>query len=318
MTENMLFLTELKPEQEQKINNLGVHTFHREDLGEEIEPSDITILVGWDRELGPKLVNDPQTKLKWIHAISAGVDYLPLAEMAAKKILLTNSSGFHAEGISQSVLSYVLYFVRQLDTANENKQLHHWKPQSEQRPQVVKSFTYVVFGTGHIGQEIARLLKAFGATTIGINTTGHPVQYFDQTFPLDQLGPDVFKAEVLINALPLTDETHHYFNGDLFNQFDQIFLFSNVGRGPSVNTTDLLHALDTNQIEHAALDVFEEEPLPAASPLWDYPNVIVTPHMSGIVEHFTDAQFKLIWPNIQSFIQNGQLSINEVNLQKGY
>lgn len=318
MSENLLLISSLTPTQKQKIEQAGVAIFSPEDLGKKVAPADITILFGWDKEIGPKLLALPNSKLKWVHSISAGVDSLPLQEFAAKQIKLSNASGIHAQSISESVVAYILYFVRQLDLANQNKQKHHWAYKPELKAQTVDDFTYVVFGTGHIGQQIARLLKAFNATTIGVNTTGHPVNYFDQTVALDHLTDAVFNADVVINALPLTKETHYYFNQAFFNHFEQLFSFINIGRGPSVNTSDLIAALKADKVLHAGLDVFETEPLPEDNELWDLDQVVITPHTTGYISHFEDAQFKILWPNLQSFLQNQQLSVNEVKLDRGY
>lgn len=315
---NLLLLSEIKPSQETQFTSIGVTLFRPQDLNVTVDPAQINILYGWREPFGSQVLNAPGSQLEWVHAISAGVDYLPLAALTERQIKLTNASGIHATAISQSVLASILHFVRELDIAQVNKQTRHWADRDEQQPHVVADFNYAIFGTGHIGQQIARLLKAFGAHTIGVNTTGHSAPYFDETVAADALTNQVWQADVVVNVMPLTDATHHYFNQSRFNRFDPLFLFVNVGRGPVVDSTAVISAIKSGQIAHAALDVFETEPLPDDSPFWDLPNTLITPHNTGIINHFKQAQVSLFIPNLQQYLQDGTFKTNEVQLTKGY
>ncbi|WP_170999577.1 phosphoglycerate dehydrogenase [Paucilactobacillus kaifaensis] len=318
MSENLLAVSPINDDQVHLLTDLNVNVFKPEDLDVKIAAADITILYGWKPDIGNKLLNTSNSKLKWIHAISAGVDYLPLATIAKLRINLTNASGIHATSISQSVLAYVLHFVRGLDIARKNQEKHYWETNAETQAATISDYHYVVFGTGHIGQQIGRLLQAFGGHTLGVNTSGHPVKYFDETIALDQLDTSVWQSDVIINVLPLTDETHHFYDANFFNHFQNLFLFVNVGRGPSVDSDALITALKNGHVSHAALDVFETEPLPSNSPFWSIDNVLMTPHNTGVIRHFKKTQLELFLPNLHQFLQDGTFKYNQVDLTKGY
>lgn len=318
MTEKLLIIAHMDDSLFYNFTDYGVEVFKPSDLGQTVDPADITIAFGWNQTAGNQLLNAPNSKLKWIHAISAGVDTLPLAEFAKRNIILTNSSGIHATSIAQSVLAFILHFVRNIDVAMANKPKQHWPAIDEVKPHSMTDFTYTIFGTGHIGQEIARLIKAFGAKTIGINSTGHPVDYFDETLALEHLDDHIWQSDVIINVMPLNDHTRQFYNQQFFNHFNNLFLFVNVGRGPSVNSNDLISALQAGQVQHAALDVFETEPLPANSPFWRMDNVLVTPHSTGQISHFQRIQVELLLKNLPGFVKSGTISQNQVNLDKGY
>lgn len=318
MSENLLAMSPINADQVHLLTDLNVNVVTPQDLNKTLAPADVTILYGWKPDIGNQLLNTTNSKLKWIHSITAGVDSLPLATLAQKNILLTNASGIHANAISQSVIAYILHFVRSLDVAGKNKQEKYWQPATEAVPSTISDFQYVVFGTGHIGQQIGRLLQALGGHTIGVNTSGHPVKYFDETVALNQLDDRVWKADVIINVLPLTDETHHFYNADFFNQLKSLFLFVNVGRGSSVDSEALINSLNDGTVRHAALDVFETEPLAQTSPFWEMDNVVITPHNTGLVRHFKKAQLELFLPNLKQFLLDKTFKYNQIDLSKGY
>lgn len=318
MSENLLAISPINADQIHLLTDLDVQVIKPIELDDKVPAADITIMYGWKPEIGNKLLTTTNSKLKWIHAISAGVDYLPLATIAKLGIKLTNASGIHATSISQSVLAYVLHFVRGLDLARENQTNRYWESNAATNPATINDYHYVILGTGHIGQQIGRLLQAFGGQTLGVNTTGHPAKYFDETIALDQLDERVWQTDVIINVMPLTDQTRHFYDATFFNHFQNLFLFVNVGRGPSVDSTALINALNNGQVAHAALDVFETEPLPTDNPLWTMKNVILTPHNTGVIRHFKKAQLELFLPNLRQFLHDATFKYNQVDLTKGY
>ncbi|BAP85318.1 D-3-phosphoglycerate dehydrogenase [Paucilactobacillus hokkaidonensis JCM 18461] len=318
MSENLLAISPINDDQVHLLTDLDVNVFTPKELDQKISPADITIMYGWKQDISSKLLDATNSKLKWIHAISAGVDYLPLATLTKRGIKLTNASGIHATSISQSVLAYILHFVRGLDIAREHQIKHQWEKNADTNPATISDYKYVVFGTGHIGQQIGRLLQTLGGHTIGVNTTGHPAEYFDETIALNKIDDRVWHADVIINIMPLTDDTHHFYDSDFFAHFENLFLFVNVGRGPSVDSKALVAALEDGHVSHAALDVFETEPLPDDSPFWSMKNMIVTPHNTGVIRHFKKAQLELFMPNLKQYLQDGSFKYNQVDLIKGY
>ncbi len=144
----------------------------------------------------------------------------------------------------------------------------------------------LIIGTGHIGKMIAKKVKALDMICYGINTSGHPAEGMEKTFSLKQLQEVLPEVDFVVNILPLTEETTGLFDQHLFEHFDSKAVFINVGRGASVKTQDLIQALNKQQLSFAALDVFEEEPLPQDHPLWKMDNVLITSHIAGLTPDF--------------------------------
>ncbi|MFC6182372.1 NAD(P)-dependent oxidoreductase [Lactiplantibacillus daowaiensis] len=264
-----------------------------------------------------KLLATPQSQLKFLQVISAGVDYLPLAELAAHHVLVANTSGIHAAGISESVLGAMLTIDRGYQAAISNQN----GPRKWSLPQAPRSLAgqrLVVFGTGQIGQAIAAKAAVFDMTVVGVNTTGHAAPHFTTTVALAAVASVLATADVVVNALPLTPATTHYFNAARFAQMQQHPLLINIGRGPAVVTTDLVTALQTGRLSGAVLDVTDPEPLPADHPLWALPNVMITPHISGQRRHFRTVVFDIFKTNLDAWMATGKLARNQVDLQRGY
>lgn len=278
------------------------------------------IEVAWGLDATVKdILNQNDHRLKWIQSFSAGVDYFPKEQIASQNIMVTNTSGVHSVAIANTTLLYALFFNRDLNLALDMRNQKQWndKRNYNQLGLLTKK-RWLIFGTGHIGSEIAREVRLLGGTTVGVNHTGHSAENFDSTVSDTNYDSELKKADIVVNILPLTDETHHMFNADFFEKLDHLFLFINVGRGPSVNTADLIDALDSGRVEHAALDVFEEEPLPSSSPLWNYKQVLITPHNSSVSSEMLPGVKEVFLTNLKSFLKDGKPSEKIVDLSKGY
>ena len=147
---------------------------------------------------------------------------------------------------------------------------------------------------------------------------GRPAAGFEEVVTDANAHTAAQNADILINALPLTSATKHFYNSEFFSGLQNQPLFINIGRGASVDTPALGQALQTQQLRAAALDVVDPEPLPQDSPLWDMDNVLLTPHISGTVPHLRDQVFKIFNDNLQSLIASGQLASHQVDLSRGY
>lgn len=278
----------------------------------------IDIVLGWDPKVVPKILNLPTSRLKWIQAYSAGVDYYPLSRLAQKNILLSNVSGIHAEPIAENVIGMILGFYRGLHTAAINQSHQKWQLPTS-RPQVVTGKNLVIFGTGHIGTRIAELAQAFKMKVTGVNHSGHPADQFTNIIAIDQLNSQpVRDADIIVNTLPLTPQTKGLYNHTFFKLVQNRPLFISIGRGPSTVTDDLIAALQAGQLGGAALDVTDPEPLPENSPLWQMPNVIITPHISGLYQNYLKDAFDIFLKNLAQFEENGTLIKNQVDLKSGY
>ncbi|MFD1317927.1 NAD(P)-dependent oxidoreductase [Loigolactobacillus zhaoyuanensis] len=281
------------------------------------ELAQVDIIYGWG-EVGKKILAQPQHQVKWIQTISAGVDALPLAQLQQQHVLLSNTSGIHAESIAESVIGMLLMHVRGLQQSVAQQAQAQWHKLQHHQLTTLKGKKLLVYGTGHIGQRIAELAEAIGMKTSGVNRSGHPAAHFAATYTMDTATTALVQADVIVNVMPLTKTTENFFAADFFKQLQQQPIFVNVGRGLSVDTDALLNALQQQQLGFAALDVVAPEPLPAEHPLWRQENVLLMPHIAGIFDGYMGAANQIFVANLQEFLATGQLVQNQVELQRGY
>jgi len=178
--------------------------------------------------------------------------------------------------------------------------------------------TIGIIGVGDIGQETARLAKAFGMRVLGVRRSGEPTEHVDQMYSLEGLPQLLNESDYVVNALPLTEETYHYIGAKQFAQMKCNAFYINIGRGPTTDTEALLQALLSKQIAGAGLDVFEQEPLPADHPLWQMDNVILTPHSSGHTQYYGQRTLDIFLGNLHDYITKGKPTHNLVDLLKQY
>lgn len=309
-------LNDIKPEHLERLKELAPdHELVNRDDDFPIE--NIEIVYGWDKVKAEEAgLLETEGQLKWIQVASAGVDYMDLDTLKERSILLTNASGIHSVPIAESVIGMLLAYCRKIQQAVVDQSQHHWR--EDQRLIELSGKTIMIVGTGNIGKELGRLSKAFNMKTIGINRSGREVEYMDHIFRQPDMIDHLKKADVVVNILPLTSETKAFFDQKMFAEMKEGTLFVNVGRGPTVNTQDLIQALDDGKVSFAGLDVFETEPLPEDSPLWDRKDVLVTPHISGNAEHYNTRLFNIFEENIQAFVEGEELPRNLVDYDKSY
>ncbi len=315
MEEKIIYLDrEFREEFVDKIKSIAPNYTIKTSLSKEDLPR-VEISLGWNQEYQKELLASDH--LRWVHSISAGVDTLPLNAFAEKEILLSNGSGIHSESIAEHVMGIILGYSRGLFQAQRAQIAKKWLGSNVHYQSLEKQKVLIV-GTGKIGKMLAEKADNFGIECYGINTTGHHVEGFKQTYPLAELHKVVPEMTIIVNILPLTEETKGLFNKELFKEFNEQAMFINVGRGASLKTADLVDALNEERIAFAALDVFEEEPLPVNSPLWEMENVLITSHIAGLTPDFQNKLMKIFLENLQSYIENHELKVNHVALKKGY
>jgi phosphoglycerate dehydrogenase-like enzyme len=262
----------------------------------------------------PSLAELPEAK--WLHSFSAGVDKILTPEVRASPIHLTNSSGVHATPIAEHIVGFMLLFTRQFPQALRDQRAHEWR--KERALGEVKGARVLIVGMGEIGTETARLLHAFGAHVSALSRSAKQkpefVEHLASSDKLDELLPE---ADVVVITLPHTSETHHLFDAKKFALMKRSAVLINIGRGQIVNEPDLVAALQTGTIAGAGLDVFETEPLPKESALWDMEQVIITPHNSGLSHQYMNRAVELFCKNIRAYLMHEPLP-NEVDKQLGY
>lgn len=277
---------------------------------------DAEIIAGWKRSLQEYCLH-PESRLQWLQTWSAGIDSLPLEELASRNILLTSANGVHAYPISETIFALMLGLTRKIHTYVKNQQAKKWNHAGMNQEMHEK--TVGIIGVGSIGKEVAKIAKAFGMTVLGLRHSGKPEQYVDEMFTASQLDSLLPKCDYVVVTLPLTKETHHLFGTEQFNTMKSSAFFINIGRGEIVIEEELIAALQEGKIAGAGLDVFKKEPLNEDSPLWEMENVIITPHTSGSTEHYNNRVIEdILIPNLKDYVSQNEPSINLVDFSKGY
>jgi len=254
-------------------------------------------------------------RLKWIHATSAGVDALMFPELIDSEVVVTNARGIFDRTIAEYVLCTILMFAKDFPRSLRLQLERRWQHRDTER---AEGKQVLVVGAGSIGRQIARLVRAAGLNPHGVARTP---RYDDPDFIAvhgnEHLHEQLALADFVVIATPLTPQTEGLFDRKAFAAMRPSARLINIGRGPVVNTADLLAALENGDIAGAALDVFEEEPLPADHPLWDRDDVIMTPHMSGDFIGWHRALTDQFLENFDRW-HRGQDVFNQVDKKLGY
>lgn len=250
--------------------------------------------------------------LQWVHALGAGVDAFLFDRKWKMDVVLTRTVGSFGRKIGEYCLSYLLADLQRHDNFQHAQTQRQWLP-SQQK--LLHELNIVIFGTGTIGEEVAKMLSAFGVNVYGISRSGAANSHFNKVLPITEVHTVLPQADWVINTLPLTLITERLFERNLFC-YMQSAGFINVGRGASVDENALLEALEQGQVRRAVLDVFREEPLPENSPLWAHPNVVITPHISAVtgVDEAIEGLLAVLGE-----MDNGQEKVSQsVDVKRGY
>jgi phosphoglycerate dehydrogenase-like enzyme len=242
----------------------------------------------------------PPGRLRVIQTLSAGVDWL--AGRVPEHVLVCNARGVYDVPLAEWVVGAILAMQRGLVQARDAQQRHEW---DEIESPELSGRRVVILGLGSIGTAIAERLRPFGVEVVGVRRAAR-----DGVRALADLDEVLEEAEILVNILPLTSGTAGLLDARRLGLLPEGALLVNAGRGRTVDTAALVEELRAGRLR-AALDVHEEEPLPAAHPLWDLPNVLVSPHMAGDSPATTIRAFELAGDQVRRFAR-GEALINEV------
>jgi phosphoglycerate dehydrogenase-like enzyme len=253
-------------------------------------------------------------RLRWIQSISAGVEELASPTLPAHGVVLTNAAGVYDPGLAESVLGFLLSFSTRL---LEDARLRPGEWPADEIT-LLRGTTALVVGAGSIGTEVGRLLRAAGLHVRGVaRTPRRPDEIFEEIAGPDGMSSELARADHVVNVLPITDATRGLFDAAAFAAMRPHAVFVNIGRGATVDEAALIQALESGVIAGAALDVFAEEPLPAESPLWRMPNVLVSPHRAGDHERWAEDVVALFVDNLRRFVAGEPLR-NVVDVGLGY
>ena len=280
---------------------------------ETLKDAEILVTYGEDLDEGKIAVAE---KLEWIFVASAGVEKMPAQAIADRGIYVSNVRGIHKKPMAESILAHILSLKRGLPSIYEQQARGEWNKRI--RLTELNGSKALILGPGAIGREIGRILQAFEVHTIGINSSGEMADYMNETYAMRDLMKHLPKADIVISMLPSTPKTQALLGREHFEAMKDSAIFMNFGRGDLVDETVLVKALEDNLIAHAVLDVYMEEPLPAASPLWKMKNVTLSPHLSSHSSRYVERSLHIFKPSLQKWLAGERKLENEINILRGY
>jgi phosphoglycerate dehydrogenase-like enzyme len=276
--------------------------------------ADAEVVIGWHHLAAERCLQEG-TKLRWIQNWGAGVNHFPFELLAERGIVLTNTSGVHAFPIAETIFAMMLSFTRKLHTSIRQQIKQEWKPETLDE---IHGKTICIVGVGAIGKETAKLAKAFDMTVWGVTYSGKPVPNVDKIVDSSGLEDALSVSDFVVVTLPLTHETRHMIGENEFAAMKPTAMYINIGRGQTTDEKALIAALQNGIIAGAGLDVFEQEPLPADSPLWGMDNVIVSPHHAGATVRYDERAVDIFIRNLHDYSAGREPSLNRVDLSKQY
>jgi len=257
--------------------------------------------------------------VRWVHSLSAGVEKMLFPELIESDVPVTNARGVFKRSLAEFAVLGMLYHYKKVRLLVENQRAHKWDNFSVH---FTNERVMGVVGYGEIGRECAVLAKGIGVKVHAVRrnperSADDPI--LERVFKIEELHEMLAEIDVLVCAAPLTPETHHMISDAEFKAMKPTSLVINVGRGPVIDEAALVRALQNNEIGGAALDVFETEPLPESSPLWDMENVLISPHCTDrtVDPDWLDLSMQLFVANFYRY-EKGEALENVVDKKAGY
>ena len=276
---------------------------------------ELEVVFAWNFDRPTLLDVVPRApKLRWIQSISAGVEEFAKPVLAEHGVILTSAAGVYDPGLAESVLGFLLALSARI-VEDARLEPGSW-PSDGTR--LLRGTSALIVGAGSIGTETGRLLGAAGVGVRGVARTPRPPDdVFERIVGPDELHAELGKADHVVNVLPRTPGTERFFDAAAFTAMRPTAFFVNIGRGATVDEPALTEALESGLIAGAALDVFDVEPLPADSPLWRMPNVLISPHRAGDHDAWPRDVVALFADNLRRYLA-GEPMRNVVDLELGY
>ena len=276
----------------------------------------VEVLFFWRPEPGllePAWAN--ARSLRWIQSASAGVDSVLFPALADSDVVVTNARGIFDVPIAEYAIGLVIAFAKGFAAMFNDQRRREW---GYRWTEPVAGKHLLVVGPGPIGRAVGRAALPLG---MRVGAVGRTARSHDEVFgsvrAREELHQALGETDYVVDSMPLTEATRHLFGAAAFAAMKPSARFINLGRGATVDEPALIEALRSGAIAGAALDVFEEEPLATDSPLWDMPNVIVSPHMAGDVEGWEEEIVLLFADNLRRFIA-GEALLNVVDKRLGH
>ncbi|WP_336363461.1 D-2-hydroxyacid dehydrogenase [Halalkalicoccus salilacus] len=243
----------------------------------------------------------------WVHCARAGYDEFDTDAYDAAGVPLTNSSGIHGATVGELAVGYMLSLARLLHVYRDHQNENEWYTPEYERPFTVENESLCVVGLGTLGEGIARRGDALGMDVVGVRRSDDPVPGVSELYDPDELHDAIAEARFVAIALPHNPATDGLFGTAEFESMREDAYLINVARGPIVDEDALVDAIDSGAIAGAALDVFETEPLPEESPLWDFEDVIISPHKGSATNRYHLDIADLVTENVDRYRSGEEL-----------
>jgi len=239
------------------------------------------------------------TKLKWVQALGTGVDNLIDRPVLRKDIIVTNIHGIHGPPVSEAAIASMLALARDIPRALRAQSRREW---ARFPAQLLHNKSVGIFGIGAIAEELAPKCKAFGMRVTGISSAPRAVTGFDRMHHSSDLIEGVRELDFFVLLTPLTEKTRNSVDARIFAAMKPTSFLVNLARGGVVDEQALVDALKGGRLAGAALDVFNEEPLPPGHPFWTMDNVIITTHQGGFCDVYIDHALPTVEANMRCFL----------------
>ena len=285
-----------------RLRNTGIAHFQvqtAEDLARQLPDADVLVVsMMWKNELA-----GTASRLKFIQSISAGTDQYDRQLLRQRGVRVASAAGVNAQAVAEHSMAMILALSRRLPEARDNQHARHWRGmigEIARREFELAGKTLLVVGMGRIGSRLVRLAKAFDMRVIATKrdpSTG--ADGADAVAGTDRLHEVLSQADIVALTCPLTPQTENLIDASALASMKPGVHLVNVSRGRVVNEPALVKALQEGRLAGAALDVACEEPLPASSPLWAMPNVLITPHTAGETQAYEDNVIDILLENLE-------------------
>jgi phosphoglycerate dehydrogenase-like enzyme len=298
-----------------------LQVIHLKDyVGLDEEIKDAEIVIAWS--LRPEQIKSAK-KLRWVHSTAAAVHQLIFPELINSDVVLTNARDVHGPVVAEHVMALVFALAKRIPQAVRLQQKHLWGQKeiwdSQPKPREIAGATLGLVGLGSIGAAVAKHAAGLGMRVIA--TREHPEKpkpaNVAEIFSPLQLDVMLAQSDYVVLAAPVTPSTRQLIDATRLSRMKSESYLINVGRGSLIDEHALANALRNRQIGGAALDVFEKEPLAADSPLWDFENLLITPHTAGLTEKLWERHYHHISENLRRYLTQQPLS-SVVDKKKGY
>jgi len=295
-----------------------IHRSNYDHIEEDLHDAEVIIAWSIRREQF-----NAAKKLRWIHSPAAAVHQLMFPELINSDVILTNAREVHGPVVAEHVIALIFALAKKIPDAVRLQQKHIWGQErmwsSRPRPREVAGATLGLVGLGSIGREVAKRATALEMRVIAVreHVNKETPNGVEHAYASHQLQTLLQQSDYVVLAVPITASTQKLINAERLSKMKTDACLINVGRGPLIDEAALSGALRSHRIGGAALDVFEQEPLPPESQLWDLENLLITPHTAGLTERLWERHYQLFSENLRRYLA-GRPLLGLVDKKKGY